>query len=282
MTRTEQKVRTALPSESIYLQRWTPAGDNPSQTILITHGVAEHSDCYQKMAESLVEQNIQVFAWDLPGHGRSYGQRGYISQFSEFTDQMNLVIEHVQGLISKESPFFLFGHSLGGLITLKYALAYFKTKSLPLCLSSPALGVTVKVPFLKDQAAKVLMKLAPKVTIPHQIIYEDLSRDSEFVKSYYKDPLRHCKFSAPLYFGILEAMADVRERAHQIKAPLFIQAAGVDRIVSTLAIQELFPHFTSPQKTLKIYPESYHEIFNDTNRQEVIDDFVNYLRQFKI
>lgn len=265
-------------AESLYLQKWTPSG-TPTATVLMTHGVAEHSECYHLTAEALNQQNIEVWAWDLPGHGKSYGQRGYVSSFSEFTDRLLQVAQEVQKS-SGSRPFFLFGHSLGGLITLQFAL---QNPSFPVaayCLSSPALGVTVEVPFIKDQAARILMHVAPKLTIPHQIIYEDLSRDTEMIKTYYKDPLRHNKFSAPLYFGILNAMKDAHSRAAEIQQPLLIQAAGQDRIVDTLATQEFFNHVSSDQKTLKIYPDSYHEIFNDTNKQEVIDDFVHFLREF--
>jgi alpha-beta hydrolase superfamily lysophospholipase len=77
-------------------------------------------------------------------------------------------------------------------------------------------------------------------------------------------------------------MQDVHQRAGDLQKPILIQAAGQDRVVDTLAAQELFHKLGSKNKQLKIYPDSYHEIFNDTNKQEVIDDLIHFLREFKI
>lgn len=277
--RAEFHLKTPDTQEHIYLQRWKRDDWPCDATIIITHGVAEHSDCYQHTADALANQRLQIFAWDLPGHGKSYGQRGYVKAFDEFTDRLHFVIQEVKKLIVDDSPLYLFGHSLGGLITVKYAVDHHKTKLSGLLLSSPALGVKVPVPAFKDQAARLLNIFAPKITIPHELNFEDLSRDRTIVSTYSKDPLRHKKFSAPLYLGILETMADMHQRAHHLELPVFIQAAGQDKIVDTLATQEFFKKLGSSQKKLTIYPESYHEIFNDLNRQEVIDDLVSYLRQ---
>lgn len=250
--------------------------------MVLTHGVAEHSECYNLTAQSLNKHHLDVWAWDLPGHGKSYGQRGYVSSFAEFTDRLLEVMQKVQTLAPSQGPLFLFGHSLGGLITFQFALRNPQAPVTAYALSSPAFGSKIQAPFLKHQAAHVLLRVAPKLTIPHQMIYEDLSRDKEMIKTYSKDPLRHNKFSAPLYFGILDSMESALLHAGEMKMPILIQAAGQDRVVDTLATQELFQKLGSKHKQLKIYPDSYHEIFNDTNKQEVIDDLMQFLREFKI
>lgn len=279
--RSEILFKCPSDSEPIYLQRWKPSGAAKA-IVIITHGVAEHSECYHHAAAVLAQKSLDVWAWDLPGHGKSYGQRGYVKAFSEYTDRLQEVLGEVQRHTDAKIPLFLLGHSMGGMITFQFALQNPTAPVKAYVLSSPAFGVKVQVPFIKDQAARVLMHVAPKLTIPHQIIYEDLSRDADLIKTYYKDPLRHTKFSAPLYLGILDAMESAQQRAHEFTAPLLIQAAGQDKIVDVLATQELFAKIGSAQKTLKIYPESYHEIFNDTNKQEVIDDFLAFLRGFNI
>lgn len=261
------------------MQRWKCDNWPSDATLILTHGVAEHSDCYNKTATALAEERLQVFAWDLPGHGKSYGQRGYVKSFTEFTDRLDFVIQEVRKLIVDNTPVYLMGHSLGGLITLKYIIDHPTADIKAVLLSSPALGVKVAVPPLKDRAARLLNKIAPKVTIPHELNFEDLSRDRALISTYGKDPLRHKKFSAPLYLGILNTMAEVNARAHHVELPLYIQAAGHDRIVNTLDTQAFFGKVSSANKKLQIYENSYHEIFNDLNRQEVIDDLVRYLRQ---
>lgn len=277
--RAEFFLTTPDTQDKIYLQRWK-RDDWPSDgIILITHGVAEHSECYAQTAEAFANQRFEVFAWDLPGHGKSYGQRGYVKSFKEFTERMEFVIQEVRKIAPDNIPLYLFSHSLGGLITLRYLLDNPKTPAKAVLLSSPALGVKVEVPPLKDKAARILNILAPKFTIPHELNFADLSRDRNIIATYPKDPLRHKKYSAPLYLGILGAMDEVNSRAHHIEIPIYIQAAGQDRIVDTVATQEFFKRLGSLNKRLKVYPESYHEIYNDLNRQEVIDDLLSYLRE---
>jgi alpha-beta hydrolase superfamily lysophospholipase len=277
--RTEFFLKTENSGEQLYLQCWKQ-DDWPSDAIIIvTHGVSEHSECHHLMAESLSNQRFQVYAWDLPGHGKSYGQRGFIHSFNEFITCLDRVITEVKKQNSNDVPIYLFGHSLGGLITVSYILQYPDAPFKAVLLSSPALGVKLQVPFLKDRAARILNVVAPHITIPHEIHYEDLSRDRAVVASYSKDTLRHKKFSAPLYLGILDAMAEAQSRAHHIHIPLFIQAAGADRVVDPVATQEFFSKVGSSNKQLKIYEKSYHEIFNDLGREEVIDDLLSYLRQ---
>jgi len=280
--RAEFQLITPDTHETLFMQTWKPAeGRAPRMGLLITHGVLEHSECYNLMAPSLAEAGIQVFGWDLPGHGRSYGQRGYVKSFSEYTDRLGFVIGEVHKILPAGLPLILFGHSMGGLITLKFAMDNSKADYQGIVLSSPALGVATPVPIIKDQAARLLNLIAPRLTIAHELKYEDLSRDPEVVKTYYRDPLRHKKFSAPLYLGLLEAMTDVNKRGHQLTKPIFIQAAGQDRITDVNATKDFFHTIGSRQKEIKIYPDSFHEIFNDINRKEVIDDLITNLRQFE-
>lgn len=278
--RAEFHLKTPDTNEPLFMQRWKPKGP-PDVTVLVTHGVAEHSECHHLMAEALASHRVEVYAWDLPGHGKSYGQRGYISNFKEYTTRLQFVLDEVKKITQGKTPIVLFGHSLGGLILLKFLLdSNGRHGCRNVCLSSPALGVKVEVPFIKDQISRILVKVAPKITVPHQLNFNDLSRDAEVTSSYSKDPLRHSKYSAPLYLGILETMAEVLERAHHIRDPMYIQAAGEDRIVDVESTKAFFQKLGSANKKLTVYPDSYHEIFNDLNRKEVVDDLLTYLREF--
>lgn len=279
ITRSELYLPVDGTSDKLFLQKWNNPSENEKGIVVITHGVAEHSDCHHSLAETLAHNGYTTYGWDLPGHGKSYGKRGYIKNFDEFSTALNLVLDNVH-LKHRNANIFMFGHSLGGLITLYHALQYPEAPSCALCLSSPALGVAMEVPKIKDQAARILNTFAPKITIPHEINYYDLSRDHELIETYFKDPLRHKKFSAPLYLGTLEAMATVLNKADQLQKPLFIQAAGVDRVTDTSATERFYQKLTTQNKALKIYNNSFHEIFNDLDKKEVIDDLMKYLREF--
>ncbi|MCB0355660.1 MAG: alpha/beta fold hydrolase, partial [Bdellovibrionales bacterium] len=97
---------------------------NPQATVLITHGLAEHSECYKELAEDLNRLNYQVIVYDLRGHGRSEGKRGVIKEFDYFCHDLASFAEFCKREFSENLPLFLFGHSMGGLITAKTLLTH--------------------------------------------------------------------------------------------------------------------------------------------------------------
>lgn len=262
----------------LFYQSWTTS--DAKGTLVITHGIAEHSECYRKTAEALVPMGWNIYAWDLRGHGRSEGKRGYVENFSFFARDLKHFVHLLKKVGKLNSPFALVGHSMGGLITLEYLVDADDHTLLPnaVALSSPALGVAVKVPAIKDLAAKVLNQILPTMTLYNELNYEDLTRDPEFLNGYDQDPLRHDRVSAPLYLGMLDVINHVKEQAGKIQIPLLIQAAGKDRLVSTPAAKEFFAHVGSEKKKILVYEDSYHEIYNDLDRNQVFKDLDHFLQ----
>lgn len=244
----------------------------------MTHGLAEHSECYHNVAKILADDGWQVFAWDLRGHGRSEGKRGYVKNFSLFMDDLEVFYQ----LVAKQSVgqnLVMFGHSTGGLITLRY-LQSKRVKYAALVLSSPAVGLSVQVPKLKEALAKVAVKWMPTLTMHNEIKYEDLTRDEEMRKSYRSDNLRHDKISPGLFLGMVENFVPALQQAAEIQQPVLMQLSGEDRLVSTAAARELFNHLPNKKNQLEIYPESYHEAYNDLDRDKVIADLKKFVNVY--
>jgi alpha-beta hydrolase superfamily lysophospholipase len=270
----------------LFLQSWQNSKDTPPSrgTLVITHGMGEHSECYHHTAEALVAMGWTVVSWDLRGHGRSEGKRGYIADFGQYALDLGFFLRHLKNADKLAGPFALIGHSMGGLITLRHLLNELNEgMSSPtphaVTLSSPLLGVALAVPVVKDLAAKFLYRVIPSITLFNEIKYEDLTRDPVFLKSYASDTLRHDKISPGIYLGMLENMALVKEQASRIQLPMLVQAAGEDKVVSLQAIREFFPILGSKEKSLIVYEGSYHEIFNDLDRSQVYKDLDVFLTQ---
>lgn len=269
-------------STELFYQRWTTP--DARATLVLTHGMGEHSESYIKTAESLGRLGYNVVAWDLRGHGRSAGKRGHVDHFTDFTADLSQFLLHLQKNGQLDQPFALLGHSMGGLITLKYLVdeagdgASDDPRPKACVLSSPLLDVALKVPVVKDMAAKVLANVWPSLTLYNEIKYSDLTRDPEWLKTYPKDSLRHDKISPALYYGMMNTMKNVTENADKIKLPIAILAAGDDKIVSLEASRRVFENLGSSQKLMKVYDESYHEIFNDLDRETVFRDLNQFLK----
>lgn len=267
---------TGHNGDELFFQTWTHP--DARATLVITHGISEHSEAYAKTAERLTPMGWNICAWDLRGHGRSEGKRGFVEDFHHYCDDLGCFLRFLKDTGRLNLPFALVGHSMGGLITLRHVVDQGdKTGASAMALSSPLLGVALPVPAVKDVAARLLNRVLPSITLFNEIRYEDLTRDPDWLKTYPLDNLRHDKISPGLYLGMFENIAYVMLNAQRITLPTLIQAAGKEKIVSLPAIKEFFPKIGSENKKLVIYEESYHEIYNDLDREKVFSDLNAFL-----
>jgi alpha-beta hydrolase superfamily lysophospholipase len=260
----------------LFYQTWTP--DKVRGLFVITHGLAEHSDCYNPLASRLADDGWKVFAWDLRGHGRSEGKRGFVRHISDYVDDLDVFYK----LVSRERKglnLVLFGHSMGGMVTLRFAESR-PVDASALVLSSPALGLTLQVPKLKEQVARLAIKWWPTLTLHNEIKYEDLSRPEEMQKLYRTDTLRHEKVSPGLFLSMLETFPLAKADAAQVQMPVLMQLSGEDRLVSSEASRQVFEHFPNKKNQLILYPESLHEIYNCVERDVVIGDLKKFISPY--
>jgi alpha-beta hydrolase superfamily lysophospholipase len=265
----------------LFFQTWTSKNlKAESGTLVITHGISEHSECYAPTAEGLVGRGWNVIAWDLRGHGRSEGKRGFVGDFVHYVRDLGYFLEHLKRTGRLSGPFALIGHSMGGLITLRHLIDGSDAGPQPqaVVLSSPLLGLSLAVPAVKDMAARLMNRILPSLTMKSELRYEDLTRDPERLPGYGQDPLRHDKISPSLYLGMLANIEYVKANADKIATPILIQAAGQEKIVSLAGIREFFPAVGSADKKLTVYDDSYHEIYNDLDREDVFNELDGFLK----
>ncbi|MBX7231695.1 MAG: lysophospholipase [Bdellovibrionales bacterium] len=263
----------------LFFQLWSV--ENPRGTLLLTHGLGEHTDCYQAVAKTLNQEGWEVYGWDLRGHGRSEGKRGFVKNFNDYVADLKAFFEYVlQKRTTPEKPLVMFGHSMGGLITTLFALNEEGPKPDGLVLSAPAFGIAAPVSIVKDQMARIAERWFPTLTLQTGLQYKELSRDESMIKDYSKDPFRHDKVSPGVYLGLLSGREKVMEKISHLQIPCLMQLAGQDRIVSTPDAEKAFALISSSKSILKIYPESYHEIYNDLDREDAFVDFKKFLKGF--
>lgn len=277
MTRTEGSFEGHDGAELFY-QTWM--APEPRGTLVVTHGINEHSESYDRFfAKNMAPRGFNIIGWDLRGHGRSHGKRGYIDRFQTYSEDLQAFIRYLESEGKLSLPYSLVSHSMGGLITLKYLIDHGPKGAASLALSSPLLGVALAVPPMKDFAARVLFRFAPTTTLYNEIRYEDLTRDPTMLGTYKKDPLRHEKISPTLYLGMMEMITTVKAQGGKVKLPTLMQLAGREKIVSRPDAELFFETLGSNQKRLIVYEESYHEIFNDLDRERVFSDLETFFNE---
>lgn len=243
--------------------------------VMIVHGVAEHVGRYQHVMEHLANAGYAVYAHDHRGHGDSSGRRVFVSRFSEYTEDLQAVIAHAQTEVPGKKVVLL-GHSMGGLIAIQHLSDFAGVAELAV-LSGPALGIAVKVPKWKDSLGRVMSKVWPSLAIPTGIGAELVSRDPAVVKAYAEDPKVTKKATARWYTEYLDAQERGFAEASRIRIPLLMLTGGKDQLVSTPGAERWYAAVGSQDKTHTPYPELYHEVMNEPEKDEVLAGIVTWL-----
>lgn len=265
----------------LFMQKWvwsTKTKDSIG-TIFFTHGTGEHSDCYQRLINGLSHSGWNFVGWDLRGHGKSDGIRGYAKDFEDFVFDYQIALDQVFADPDfKNKPIVVLGHSKGGLIQTCSLLARQDSRVVGQILSSPAFGLALQVPLWKDMGAGLLNTLLPQLAIPNGIDLSALTHDPEIIREYEKDTYRHMKMSAGIYLGMKRKFDEVREQAGEIKLPTFMSISNHDPVVSTEAALHFFDLIGSEIKRLKVVEDAKHELYNDTNRDDVYKAIADFLK----
>lgn len=262
----------------LFFQTWEPEGP-PQGLLVVTHGQGEHSECYNRLVEALADEGWLVLAWDLRGHGRSQGHRGFAGSFLDYVRDFEMLWNRVLPEYREGLPTVFFGHSMGGLIQLKALSGLMGGDKESQILSSPFLGLGLEVPLIKESAAHLLREFLPQVTLHNEIRDEDLTRDPEVLEEFRRDHLRHHKISAGVYVGATECQRSLLARPGIWKGPLLMLLAENDPVVSTKSNRVYFEGLTSPAKELAVFPDRKHELINDLGREEVFTRIIEFLRR---
>lgn len=263
----------------LFLQKWI----NPKAkgTILLTHGQAEHSECYMRLIHALEIENWNVIGWDMRGHGKSDGIRGYAKDLDDYVLDFHLFVDLCKSLPEvKAKPIVLLSHSMGGLVQTCAMLDRKIPDIACQVLSSPLFEVAVEVPAWKSSGASFLNAILPKVTLGNEIKYADLTRDLDVIKEYELDTYRHDKISSGVYLGMVREFARAQNHASEITLPTLLHISDHDPVVSSPAALKFFENISSSQKELKIFEGAKHELYNDTCREDVFKVVIQFLKPY--
>jgi alpha-beta hydrolase superfamily lysophospholipase len=259
----------------LHTQTWEPTA-SPEATVVLVHGYAEHCGRYGHVAKQLVTEGATVCAYDQRGYGRSDGRRAYVDSFGDYLDDLALILDHVSA-DQADRPLFLFGHSLGGLVVLKYVLDR-KPAVRGLMLSAPAIEINPDLAPLLRSFAQVLGRIAP--TLPTTRSPQGaISRDPEVVEEAQQDPLNyHGRVLARTGAEMLRAGNDVQDRLDGLQTPFVVFHGTADQLANPEWSRRLYERAAATDKTFHLYDGLYHETFNEPERETVLSDLSSWLR----
>ncbi len=248
----------------------------PRAALLVVHGLGEHAGRYAQFAEAMTAGGVSTYALDLRGHGISEGRRGHVNRFHILLQDLDRFVREVSGLVDARLPMFLLGHSMGGLIALRYLEEY----DAPLhgaIIVAPWLGTSADVARWKTTLAGVLTRLLPAIPIRNGIDPDALSRDPDIVRAYRDDPLVHDRITPRLFTEVSVAMGDVQRRGERIHTPLLLLIPEADRIVDAQRALAFGRSLPAGDVTIRTYPGHYHELLNEPDRAATIREVRDWL-----
>jgi len=255
-----------------HLKGWHHPVTSPKARVLLIHGISEHSGRHLGTVAALNQAQIEVVRFDLRGSGQSGGDRQWIETFDDYVNDAQEIWNWIQGQLD-ELPLFLLGHRMGGAIAIYFA-ARAQAALQGVILSAPAYLLGNSISPLKIWLGRKVRNFIPKMRVPNGGDFGGVSRDPIVVEAYAKDPL--CFHFTTIQQGdeLLKAFEKIPEVASKIQLPLFMAHGTSDRIINPTGSFEIIRAWGPQPKELHFFPNAFHELHNDLDK-ELYFDLVN-------
>jgi len=254
---------------------WSAEGSARAHVAFV-HGFGEHIGRYGHIAERLSARGVSAVGYDQRGHGRSPGRIGYIPAFDALVKDCGEFIEFARSA-APGLPYFIFAHSMGSLV-LAHTILEHQPAARGVVFSSPAFYFPEVSPILRALSG-LLSRLVPRLPV-EELDTKAISRDPGEVRAYEADPLvHHGKITARTGTELLNAADRIRPRLHEIRHPFIALHGGADELAPCRSSTLLHEMAESDDKTLRIYDDAVHEIFNDLDRERFFEDVLDWLER---
>jgi alpha-beta hydrolase superfamily lysophospholipase len=257
----------------LFRRSWLPR--EARRAVVLVHGLAEHSGRYDHVGAWLSTRDCAVHAYDHRGHGRSDGLRGHVRAFSELLDDLEAFLQIVRRE-HPDLPLVIVGHSMGGLVTTAL-LAERKPDVACAVTSGPPLELPEHVSASRRRIARVLRRLAPRLRMAAGLAPETLSRDPEVVRGYVEDPFVFRRVTVSLATELLEAVTRTAASAANVQVPLLMLHGEADQLCSSRGSRAFHGQLRGAGHRLRIYPQLRHEIFNEPEQEQVLEDLLDWV-----
>jgi alpha-beta hydrolase superfamily lysophospholipase/SAM-dependent methyltransferase len=252
----------------LFYRAWIPPRAK-DKALLLFHRGHEHSGRWKETVDLLGLEDVSVFAWDARGHGRSSGKRGAAGNFVDVVKDVDAFARHISSRHGVAlGNMIVLGHSLGAISLLAWVHDYAPPVR-AMILATAALRVKLYVPF-----AIPILRLKQKLIGPGYVTSyvkaKMLTHDKEQVAQYETDTLIFHQIAVNVLLGLHDTATRLLADAGAIHTPTLMLGAGKDWVVSLGAQRELFNKLSSSVKQMTVFPNAYHAIFHEKNRNVIV------------
>jgi alpha-beta hydrolase superfamily lysophospholipase len=250
----------------------------PKAMLAVMHGYADHVGRYMHVFGALAELGIGAVGVDFRGHGKTGGDRGYCERFTEFYDDAEELYALTKDRAKQAggAPLFMFGHSFGGLVAARMAIAS-PRDYVGVILSSPLFGLALEVPAVKAFAGRLASKIIPKLGLPSGLKGAQMTHDEARAKAYEEDPLIFKNARARWFTEMQAAQVECFERAPKLTLPLYMAFGTTDPVNSFDAGKRFFDAAGSKDKTWDPREGKFHELVNETDWKDLVEKYAKFV-----
>ncbi|TXK85478.1 alpha/beta hydrolase [Paenibacillus sp. N3.4] len=297
-----------------YVYSWLPDESTPIEGIVqISHGMSETAARYERLAALLTRHGYAVYANDHLGHGRTAGTPDKVGKFDKHSflrmvQNMGGLTTHIRTLYPQSTPMFVLGHSMGSFLTQHYMVSYLNEHpehiqgivlsgsngKEGLALQAGIAVATMEAAFRGDHhRSKLLTSLSfgtfNKKYAPNRTSFDWLSRDTTEVDAYIADPYCGVTFTSGYFRDFFKGLKDIHRPEHvkliRKELPILVLSGDEDPVGGHgKGIRKLLTMYQSlgiHNVSSKLYPGGRHEMLNELNREEVMQDICQWLDQQK-
>lgn len=262
----------ARDGTTLLLRHWPVPTGEAWASLLLLHGLAEHTGRYERVGTQLAAAGIAAHGFDLRGFGGSGGARASIDRWSQLHDDLEERLNAVRSA-SPGRPLVLYGHSLGALIALGYVLDARARPDL-LVLSAPA--ISAKVPLWQRALVASLKRIAPGTLIDNSLDVNKLCCDPTVGANYRRDPLNQHKSTVRFADAAFAEQRRVAASLDRLSIPTLVIHGGDDQIVPTVTSEALEGR---PGVTRRVYPGLRHELHNESDGPRIGAEVIGWIRE---
>src|SRR5947207_11526083 len=245
-----------------------------NNTLVLFYSGHGHSGRWQESVDLLNLDDAAIFAWDARGHGRSPGERGGATNLRDVIKDVDAFARHISR--RHEMPLenmIVVAHSLAAITAVAWVHDY-APPIRAMILATAAFQVKLYIPF----AIPALRIFRPRF-VKSYVKAKMLTHDREEAARYKSDPLIFRQIAVNVLLDLYDTAKRLVADAGAIRTPTLMIGAGKDRVVSLTAQRKFFEGLSSTEKRFEVSRDSYHAIFHETNRREVVDLVRDFVRE---